>query len=98
MNTIEKLIILTKEYKINWDKYDKNTYATKINGVFIKVSTYDINDNGNYQISVKAPYLQLQMNEEGTNIKHLYDTITEINNITSFSVLDDILNKMMENN
>lgn len=100
MDTIEKLIILTKNGKIKWSKYCEESYSTKIENIFVRVFRRNEENYWSYthMIMVEAPYNKPYELTDIHHLDELYDTILKVKNITSFSVLDETLNKMMEKN
>lgn len=100
MTILDKLITLTEKNKIIWDMCEENSYTTIINGIYIKVIRHNVDDENYYayrhQMLVEAPYLNIQTIEDDYRIEQLYNTILNMNGITSFSILDKTLNKMME--
>lgn len=104
MDTIDKLIALTKSNQIKWYEFAENVYTAKVDNIKIELRNDIIEDDYSepeyiYSISVKVPNKFLEtIKGPQYQIEELYMTVSKALNISSISILNQTLTKMMEKN
>ena len=102
MDTIDKLIALTKSNQIEWNEFTENVYRAKVDNIKIELRNDIIEDDYSepehiYSISVKVPDKFLEtIKGPQYQIEELYMTISKVLNISSINILNQTLTKMIE--